>query len=129
MADANDNPGARWQRICGCLSSAGIVVPAAAEPGGTIIEGKVRVGVWLMPDNQSPGELEDFVRRMIPEDDPVRPLAKRYIEAIPSEHRKFRDKKTTRRLVSNARIGGFSATNSLFRDLRVWRNSHYSPVS
>ena len=99
VADANDNPRARWQRICGRLSSAGIVVPAAAEPGGTVIEGEVRVGVWLMPDNQAPGELEDFVRRMIPEDDPVRPLAKRYIEAIPSEHRKFRDKKTTRATV------------------------------
>ena len=42
-----------------------------------------------MPDNASPGQLEDFVVRMIPDDDPIWPLARRYIGGIPPADRKF----------------------------------------
>ena len=66
---------------------------------GTVIpetEDLPRVGIWLMPDNQSTGELEDFVARMIPGDDPVWPLSEDYIEGIPSEDRKFAQSKTQR---------------------------------
>ena len=49
-----------------------------------------------MPDNESHGELEDFVVQMIPEDDPVWPLSKCYIEGIPEAHRKFSEKKKLR---------------------------------
>lgn len=60
---------------------------------------KLRVGIWLMPDNCSQGELEDLVYNMIPEIDPILPLAKEYIDKIPSEKRKFIGKKTTRAYV------------------------------
>lgn len=49
-----------------------------------------------MPDNESPGELEDFVVGMIPERDPVWPLSQRYIEGIPEAGRKFSEKKKLR---------------------------------
>ena len=49
-----------------------------------------------MPDNESHGELEDFVAQMIPKDDPVWPLSKSYIEGIPEAHRKFSEKKKLR---------------------------------
>ena len=55
-----------------------------------------RVGVWLMPDNQSPGELEDFVAQMIPDGDPVWPLSQDYIDGIPVSDRKFAHGKTLR---------------------------------
>lgn len=55
-----------------------------------------RIGVWLMPDNRSPGELENFVAEMIPVGDPVWPLSQDYIDGIPREHRKFADGKTLR---------------------------------
>ena len=45
-----------------------------------------------MPDNGSPGELEDFVRTMLPDDDPVWPSSEKYIDEIREEHRKFRKK-------------------------------------
>ena len=48
-----------------------------------------------MPDNQSLGELEDFVAQMIPEDDPVWPLSQDYIGRIPDEHREFSENKTS----------------------------------
>ena len=70
------------------------VIPDAPDPTGTIIDSKPRIGIWLMPDNQSPGELEDFAAEMIPEHDPVWPLSKEYIQNIPKQHRKFDCNKT-----------------------------------
>ena len=49
-----------------------------------------------MPDNESGGELEDFVALMIPSEDPVWPRSNTYIDAIPTHDRKFGATKTTR---------------------------------
>ena len=97
VADANDDPDARWDAISHRLREAEIGgVPDAPSPDGTIMDGPPRVGVWLMPDNRRPGELEDFVQEMIPSGDPAWPLAQKYIEDIPKEARKFRAKKKSR---------------------------------
>lgn len=58
--------------------------------------GAPRVGVWLMPDNRSAGELEDFVQRMIPDGDPAWPLAREYVRGIPDEARAFPSGKRSR---------------------------------
>lgn len=58
------------------------------------MDGQPRVWVYLMPDNASTGELEDFVMQMIPEGDPVWPRFKRYIGEIPQADRKFPEIKT-----------------------------------
>ena len=55
-----------------------------------------RVGVWLMPDNASAGELENFIQKLVPADDPVWPRAQRYIDDIPAADRKFATGKTLR---------------------------------
>ena len=96
VLDANDNPNARWQALTGRLNRLRQEdhfdlpeLPSRPEPSGTIIEGRLRVGVWLMPDNRSTGELEDFVGSMIPSGDPVWPLSEAYIEGIPPAERKF----------------------------------------
>lgn len=49
-----------------------------------------------MPDNETPGELEEFVSRMIPEDDPVWPRSQAYINGIPVSDRRFSSGKTLR---------------------------------
>lgn len=64
---------------------------------GVIIDGKggvPAVGIWLMPDNGSTGELEDFVIKMIKESDPVWPLAQSYVDNIPDDDRKFSSAKS-----------------------------------
>ena len=65
LVDANCDLQSRWQAVTDRLRLAGIQPPANPAPGGTIVDvaGKPRVGVWLMPDNESPGELEDFFAR------------------------------------------------------------------
>ena len=101
LADANDSPSNRWRAVRDRLARLGVDVPADPDPTGTIIEGnsdegRPRVGVWLMPDNESRGELEDFVAAMIPKNDPVWPLSEDYVDGIPEEHRKFAPGKTRR---------------------------------
>ena len=98
LVDANNGPAARWESISDRLASVGIQAPATPHRDGTIIaatDDTPRIGIWLMPDNQSPGELEDFVVQMIPDNDPVWPLSQGYISRIPDEHRQFAQNKTS----------------------------------
>ena len=101
LADGNDHPDRRWQSISDQLRDADCKVPKDRCRTGTVFPGPrgTRVGVWLMPDNQRRGELEDFVAEMIPGGDPTWPRAKRYIDDIPGEERKFRPNKLTRAYV------------------------------
>ena len=97
IVDANDDLMARWasvtDRIRNVCPDIELGDPA---PDGTIVGNEPRVGIWLWPDNESRGEIEDFVARMIPYDDSVWPLSRRYIEGIPEEHRHFSRGKTRR---------------------------------
>lgn len=96
LADANDDPNARWQELVGAAAESDVLLPGAPDPSGTVVGDRPRVGVWLMPDNVRSGELEDFARKLIPESDPVWPLAEQYIAAIPEADRKFRRRKTSK---------------------------------
>ena len=96
LVDANDDVTGRWEAIRNRLQGADINPPQRLSPDGTIIQANPLIGIWLMPDNLSAGELEDFVVQMIPEGDQVWPLSQRYIEEIPQEERKFSDGKILR---------------------------------
>ncbi len=96
LLDANDGLRSRWDAVGYRLQGANIQFPQSPESAGTIIEGKPRVGIWLMPNNMSNGELEDFVVQMIPDGDPVWPLSQQYINGIPKGNRKFTEKKMLR---------------------------------
>ncbi len=98
LVDADDDIDARWAAVRHRLLEEGINAPTLPCPNGTIIytEGKPRIGIWIMPDNEVEGELEGFVEQMIPASDPVWPSSRRYVDEIPKEHRKFREKKSLR---------------------------------
>ena len=98
LLDANTDPAGRWNAVKDRFASANVRLPDSPNASGTIVDGRPRerlprVGVWLMPDNSSPGELEDFIAQMIPCGDPVWPLSQSYIEGIPKQERKFREYK------------------------------------
>lgn len=64
MLDA-DNPSltGRWNSIQSKLGHYSYVFPNIPDPDGTILESAAnepRLGVWLMPNNQASGMLEDF---------------------------------------------------------------------
>jgi hypothetical protein len=55
---------ARWQQIQAKLKRYAYSFPEQPEPQGTIIlslDEKPRLGIWLMPNNQDAGMLEDFL--------------------------------------------------------------------
>ncbi|MBK8637651.1 MAG: hypothetical protein IPN92_04960 [Chromatiaceae bacterium] len=95
ILDADTDLQARWQAVVFRLSAAGYSdVPAAPAPEGTIIESPAdsllpRVGVWLMPDNQEPGILEDFLRFLVPEGDSLLAHVEQSIDSIPLDQIKF----------------------------------------
>lgn len=100
LLDADDDLESRWRAVAARLRQEEHLelgdLPDRPEPSGTIVEGRLRVGIWLMPDNRTGGELEDFVAGMIPADDPVWPRAEDYIDGIPALARKFAGRKTQR---------------------------------
>ena len=103
VLDADDDPIRTWHRVAGQVRSAvpDVQLPIGPDPNGVVIPanlvvGSPRFGVWLMPDNVSPGELEDFVAQMIPPNDNVWPLSCRYVNQIPLAERKFAGTKTLR---------------------------------
>lgn len=101
MLDADERPNERWKEVTKRLNKLRQEehfylpdLPDQPNSAGTIVNGTLRIGIWLMPDNKSTGELEDFIATMIPDTDPVWPLSKQYIDDIPFQHRKFKSKKT-----------------------------------
>ena len=103
LIDWDDDEDNRWGDLQARLAEAGVTAPDRPDPNGTVVAEQPnrliplpRVGVWMMPDNQSAGELEDFVREMLPPDDRVWPLAEGYIDGIPQAERRFREGKVAR---------------------------------
>ena len=99
LVDANDSLADRWRDLSSRCRAENIDLPPRPITTGTILEtvdGRPRIGIWLMPDNESPGELEDFVQRMIPADDPVWPRSEDYVDRIPVPDRRFRPGKLLR---------------------------------
>ena len=99
VLDANDKgPAARWdairQRLVGKRYEG---MPKTIRDEGTVFDvalrrqtpRSIRFGVWIMPDNRSPGMIEDFVARLIREDDDMLLLVDRFLESIPKQVRRF----------------------------------------
>ncbi len=92
VVDADQDLAARWQSIRDRLIASDY--PKADIPNSPLTEGWVyqpkdvylkRVGVWVMPDNQLPGMLEDFVALLMPADDSLRPKAEEILREIERE--------------------------------------------
>jgi len=95
VIDADTNVAARWQSLRDRLAGLGYVsVPGNPAPDGTIIDppdGELlpRVGVWIMPDNQTQGILEDFLRFLVPAGTRLLDHVESSVAAIPEAERRF----------------------------------------
>jgi len=111
MMDADADLEERWSQIVERFGEREFVLPETPKLTGTIISPKQdympRVGVWLMPDNSSPGELENFALGMIPAKDEVWELSKSFVDSIPSAKRKFQPNK-----IDKAKLYAWLATRS-----------------
>jgi hypothetical protein len=93
VIDANGNAQARWESIRRTLEAEGYdEVPERLEGDGMIVSGTVhrpRFGAWIMPDNGSPGALEEFVAALVPAGDELWTRAGEAVDAIPQDQRRF----------------------------------------
>jgi hypothetical protein len=75
VIDANSNLAARWAALRNILLDAGAGgVPLTPASEGSVVKVQqpdrtLTVGIWLMPDNQLPGMLENFVAFLVPQND------------------------------------------------------------
>lgn len=98
VIDGNDNPIGRWQAVRQRLADTGVNnIPQVHSDSGTVVDlllppeprRPIRFGAWIMPDNRSKGMIEDFVARMIREDDDMLPVVDGFLESIPEKLRRF----------------------------------------
>ena len=93
VIDADTDLEARWLKLRDALAQFGYSnLPSAPETNGMVIEqeGYPTVGVWIMPDNQLPGKIEDFIAYLRPENDTLWTRAQEAVEQIPSQERRFK---------------------------------------
>lgn len=96
LVDADENLQYRWQAVRQRIVNAGYEnAPEQPAADGIIIEPPVasilpRVGVWIMPDNQSAGILEDFLRFLAPAPNALLEYAEACVNGIPPEELRFR---------------------------------------
>lgn len=95
VIDADTDLAGRWGSLKHRLASAGYRnIPPHPAPAGTILlppQGALlpRVGIWLMPDNQSCGILEDFMRFLVPPDSALFQHVEVSVGGIPEQERRF----------------------------------------
>lgn len=91
VLDADENLSDRWKSIYNILKKSGKYkdIPKTCDKDGTIIfpieDDDIKVGVWLMPNNNDKGMLEDFVSFLIPEDDKLLPKVDKALSEIEEE--------------------------------------------
>jgi len=87
VVDADTDLLERWQDLKNRLTKEGYKqIPQNPNPKGTIIvepeEELPTIGIWLMPNNDKTGMLEDFIRFLVPEDDELLPIAQNQVNNI-----------------------------------------------
>jgi hypothetical protein len=95
VLDADTDLVGRWDSLKHRLKHAGYAgVPDRPVANGTVLQPPAntllpRFGVWLMPDNQSRGILEDFLRFLVPTGSQLFEHVKASVAAIPEKERRF----------------------------------------
>lgn len=89
VIDADTDISARWQSVRDRITNIGYQnVPDQPDPDGTILDSPAgtylpRLGVWIMPNNQTSGILEDFLRFLVPQPNILFDYAKACVKSIP----------------------------------------------
>lgn len=78
IRDAEDCVESAFQSVCGALRNAGLPAPMnTAKP----ISGEIRVGIFILPDNENPGMIETLLLHAI-NDDPAIPCVDAYLQCL-----------------------------------------------
>lgn len=97
IVDADNNLNQRWQQVRTQLMIAGFHdTPINIPTSGLIVEQEnlytKRVGIWIMPNNETNGKLEDFVRFLIDDYDLLQHDVEQFLAQIEAQkHHKYRE--------------------------------------
>jgi hypothetical protein len=102
MVDADYNLDDRWKSLRNKLIELGYnSMPSLPTPQGTIIEedGRPKIGIWLMPNNQIPGMLEHFCSFLIPTNDTLWQIAENALQQVIRQDRRFPEQQSIKALL------------------------------
>lgn len=86
VVDADTDINTRWQSLQSKLATAGYTLPNQPPLDGFFDNSKkVKLGVWVMPNNQLNGMVEDFIKLLIPQNDQLLPIAENVLNDIESK--------------------------------------------
>jgi hypothetical protein len=75
IIDADVDLASRWESIKNLLQSIGFILPESLPSKGLICKSNnIKVGVWIMPNNNLNGMLEDFLSFLVPNNDMLLPF-------------------------------------------------------
>lgn len=92
VVDADINISNRWVSIRNILMNSNIYgdIPVDIPNEGLILtpisSDDIKFGLWIMPNNQTNGAIEDFIEFLIPENDNLLPIANSILEEIESKN-------------------------------------------
>ncbi|MGB0561348.1 MAG: DUF3226 domain-containing protein [Spirulinaceae cyanobacterium] len=103
IVDADVNLQSRWDSVGTALAKCGYSLPSLPNPNGTILvpprPNRPRLGIWLMPDNQTDGILEDFLLRLTQTEDSLLNHAESAVNEIPEAERLFGEEKRSKAIL------------------------------
>ena len=84
IIDADTHIKNRWNTIRNLLIEQRFSIPDNLSKKGLIIENdaNIRVGVWIMPNSDVDGMLEDFISFLVPQDDQLLPIVNSTLQNI-----------------------------------------------
>lgn len=105
IVDADSDLASRWQSVVDRLRGAGYEkIPRMPPSSGLVLEpisSKLlpRLGVWVMPNNQVPGLIEDFLGFLVPEGDQLFQRITKFLNELPQDLRRFPEMRRSKALV------------------------------
>ncbi len=85
VVDADINAAGRWQRIRQILTDVGYENLPDSFPNGLLLPTNdvlPRFGLWIMPDNQEEGVIENFIRQLIHDKDQLQPEVETALDSL-----------------------------------------------
>mgnify|MGYP000338340509 CR=1 FL=1 len=88
IIDADSDINKRWSTLKKMLIQKGFNLTNELPPSGLVYKNaeEVKIGIWIMPNNNLNGMLEDFIRFLVPKDDLLLPIANETLEQIEKQN-------------------------------------------
>lgn len=89
IVDADTELSDRWISLKTVLTNIGFAIPKDLPENGLIYKDNnlnIKIGVWIMPNNNLNGMLEDFMSFLVPKDDKLLPIVNQTLENIENQN-------------------------------------------